>query len=128
ELAEDVQGTLASGDCYTALTASHRALQHALESGLAGAGEVYDHEKVLFRRLVRHPALAHLSEQAWNLLNCGIRPGDPAEAVHALARRRLLLGSHLIAAAVLDGWSQPMRSAPPFAPAADGPLRSPFFG
>jgi hypothetical protein len=128
ELAEDVQGTLASGDFYTALTASHRALLHALESGLAGAGDIYDHEKVLFRRLVRHPALGHLTGEAWNLLNCGIRPGDPAEAAHALARRRLLLVSHLIAAAVLDGWSRPLRLAPPFAPDVRGPLRSPFFG
>lgn len=128
ELQEDVFGALRSGDPYTALTAAHRALLHSLEAGLAGVGDVYDHEKVVFRRLLAQPATVALVQPAWSLLESGIRPGAPADEVARVARDRLLLGSLLVGTAMLDGWDRPAGAVPSFAVGAGGPLRSPYFG
>lgn len=128
ELQEDAYGSLLSGDPMTALTASHRALLHALEAGLAGVGEVYDHEKVVLRRLARHPGTGHLLPDVWVLLNGGISYGAPLARVADLCRRRMLLTSHLTGTAVLLGWDQPAPAVPPFVLQSTGPLRAPDFG
>jgi hypothetical protein len=128
ELQEDVHGAITSGDLVTAMASSHRALLHALESGLGGVGEVYDHEKVALRRLGRHPGTAHLLEPAWTLLNCGLPLDAPPEELAGVARRRALLTSHLIGYAVLHGWDAPAARLPPFQVAQAGPLRRYDYG
>jgi len=128
ELQEDVHGAITSGDLVTAMASSHRALLHALESGLGGVGEVYDHEKVALRRLGRHPGTAHLLDSAWALLNCGLPLDAPPEELADVARRRALLTSHLIGYAVLRGWDAPAAALPPFQVAQEGPLRRYDYG
>lgn len=127
ELQEDVYGALASSDPMTAATASHRALLHALEAGLGGVGEVYDHEKVVLRRLARHGGTEHLLAQVWELLNGEIPFGAPLERVAEVSRLRSLMASHLIGTAVLAGWTTPTTQVPPFQVCTGGPLRSPDF-
>lgn len=128
ELQEDVRGALRHQDPLTALTASHRALLHALEAGLAGVGEVYDHEKVVLRRLARHPGTGHLLEEVWRLLNCGLPLHAPMARVAEVAQRRSLLTSHLIGHAMLTGWEAPASRIPPFRVADAGPIRAFDFG
>lgn len=128
ELQEDVYGALQSGDVMTALTASHRALLHALEAGLSGVGEIYDHEKVALRRLGRHPGTKHLLVDTWELINSGIPFGSSIDVVSDVCQRRMLLTSYLVGYASLLGWTSPAAEIPHFVIKDDGPRRSADFG
>lgn len=126
-LAEDTMGTLAIGDCYTALDSSALALRKACEAILTGCDDVYIGAKFLFRRLARTSTTAPLVSELKVLLRDPDVNADP-DHVRRIAESRLLAGNHLIACAMLDGWDRPATGAVRLSlRTGDGPCRSPYY-
>lgn len=121
--AEDAEGALRSGDGYTALTASRLALECAGEAVLAAADDLYVGPKFLPRRLARARATRPLHAELWRLVHR--QPVDRPDA-DRVVRHRLLAANHLVTTALLDGWTDPLRSATLPGGPGPGPLRSPF--
>jgi hypothetical protein len=123
-LAEDVLGTLRTGDTLTALQASAMALEHTLECALAGAGDIYAGRKFLLRRAARVAALRDVLPTLWELW----RPPASGDGIEELVLRRMLFASHLVAHAMLSGWDSPTDRFPAFTDRRTdgGPTRSPW--
>ncbi|MFD1082280.1 hypothetical protein [Micromonospora andamanensis] len=126
--AEDAFGAADTGDWYTALSASHSALQHAAEAALAAADDVYHGPKFLFRRLARTSATRHLVPELWFLTQAPVAVAIPNGWARSLVERRLLAGSHLLAWSLLDGWENRVdRFPPPPEQHTSGPRRHPAY-
>jgi hypothetical protein len=127
DLAEDTLGTLEVGDTLTALQTSLMAVEHGLDCALAGAGDLYLGRKFQLRRAARTAALHDLLPDLWACLRQPQSPPDHAGATE-IAVRRMLLATHLISAALLDGWDKPLDRVPAFTDrrGEGGPVRSPW--
>ncbi|MGX7825818.1 hypothetical protein ACTG9Q_12060 [Actinokineospora sp. 24-640] len=124
--AEDVAGSLASGDLLTATSTSALALETAGEVALASADDLYFGPKFLVRRLSRTPATAAWAPVVWRLLNHAFSTPHPDEAeVRRVAERRLYAANLLVSACALHGWDRPLADLP--APTDATPPRSPYF-
>ncbi|GHJ53033.1 hypothetical protein Nm8I071_23400 [Nonomuraea sp. TT08I-71] len=126
--AEDAIGAADSDDWYTALSASHSAVQYAAEAALAGAGDVYLGPKFLFRRLARTSATSHLVPELWRLTQAPAALARPNGWARTLVEARLLAGSHLLSWSLLDGWDSPVGRIPPLPERRhSGPRRHPAY-
>lgn len=125
--AEDALGALQFGDALTALQASLIALEFALESALAGVGDLYLGRKFHLRRAARSAAL---SSVLGDYLAVCQHPADLGDfrAAADLIVRRLLLCNHLVGSALLHGWAEPAEQLPALTDNRDGggPVRSPW--
>ncbi|HEY1573862.1 MAG TPA: hypothetical protein VGG05_21140 [Pseudonocardiaceae bacterium] len=126
--AEDVAGSLAVGDRYTALGASTLALEFAAEAALAAADDLYWGPKFLLRRMARTTATAPWAPVVWRLLANAFPAGPPddLDQVRRIAEQRLHVGNLLISCCALEGWDRPLTRLP--SPDEVGvQTRSPYF-
>lgn len=126
-LIEDALGALRSGDGLTAQQAAQIALEHASECALAAAGDIYLGRKFLPRRLARTEALSEISAQIWPCLWQPVTAGD-ADDVASRVTWCATLATHLVTAALLDGWDAPLErmALASRQPGLGGPVRSPW--
>jgi hypothetical protein len=126
--AEDVAGSLAIGDRYTALGASTLALELAAEATLAAADDLYWGPKFLLRRMARTTVTAPWAPVLWSLLANAFPAGPPddLDQVRRVAEQRLHVGNLLVSCCALEGWDTPLTRLP--RPDEVGvPTRSPYF-
>lgn len=103
-LLEDLTGAGLDGDVATSALVSYEFLLCALQAYLAGCGDLYMGVKWSGRKLRRLSSVSgSLEPVVWRLLlvDSGAQPTED------LVGRRIRLGQALLAAAQLDGWSEP---------------------
>lgn len=126
--AEDVAGSLAVGDRYTALAASALGLEAAAEAALAAADDLYWGPKFLLRRMARTRATAPWAPVVCRALMNPFPAGlpDDLDQIRGIAEQRLHIANLLLSSCALDGWDQPLARLPTPDDAVIA-ARSPYF-